>query len=115
MIPGATLVNLAGKKKLRGSRAWGGGRKDCHNSADAKNKKNNGNCYRSETFFWSFIKSILFSHLSLSSERMCQVNQKKKKKLQEILTCTPLSQKNVLTVYRVPEVNHAAFKTTLDP
>lgn len=70
-----------GKKKLRGSRAWGGGKKDCHNSADAKNKKNNGNRYRSETFFWSFIKSILFSHLSLSSERMCQVNQKKKKKV----------------------------------
>lgn len=85
---------------------------DCHNSADAKNKKNNGNRYRSETFFWSFIKAILFSHLSLSLEHMCQVN---KKKLQGILDCTPLSHKNVLTISRVPEVTHAVFKLALDP
>lgn len=85
---------------------------DCHNSADAKNKKNNGNRCRSETFFRSFIKPILFSHLSLSLEHMCQVN---KKKLQEILNCTLLSQKNVLTIQRVPEVNHEAFKQALDP
>jgi len=82
MFPGATqwIWQEKKRKKLSGSRARGGRRKDCHNSADAKNKKSNGNHCRLETFFWSFIKFILFSHLSLSLERACQVNKKSYKK-----------------------------------
>lgn len=81
MLPGATPANLTGKKKgaveLRGRV---GQEERCCNSADAKNEKNNGNRYRSETFFWSFIKPILFSHLSLSLEHVCQVKKKSYKK-----------------------------------
>lgn len=97
----------------------GGGRtgEEIAITADAKNKKNNENRYRSETFFWSFIKAILFSHLSLSLEHVCQVNNKKKKATRnlESHSTSPEKKPNVLTIYLVLEVSHAAFKLAPDP